>query len=239
LKSEWQRGHYLFHVHTPYTDGRLTVAEYVDFAERSGADVVVFLEHIRRDPRYNVGRFCEEVRRAGDGGAVETVLGFEAKILPDGTLDIGDQLLNQAAVIGIAEHSFPEDPDLLREAFLQVAATYPRRWPKVDFIWVHPGLWYVKRRLTAGEDPRYRDMLRAARAAGIFIEKSLRWGVVDAATAATLPPESLVVGADAHTLPDLERWVAHYAGALAATEAPARKTRERVPASRRAFSQNC
>jgi histidinol phosphatase-like PHP family hydrolase len=224
-------------VHTPYTDGRLTVAEYVDFAEKAGADAVVFLEHIRREPRYDVVRFCDEVRCAGNG-AIRALLGFEAKLLPDGTLDIRNELLSKAAVIGIAEHSFPDDPALLHEAFLKVVDRYPRRWPKVDFVWVHPGLWYLKRSLVARQDTRYWEMLAAARAAGIFIEQSLRWKVVDAVTAATLPAESMVVGADAHTLADLERWVGQYASEQAASPSRAGKVRERMPASRKAFSQN-
>ena len=211
MRSDWRHSPYLFHVHTPYTDGRLTVGEYVDFAHRAGADTLVFLEHIRREPRYDVARFCEEVRFAGESGAIRTVLGFEAKLLPDGTLDIRNELLSKAAVIGIAEHSFPDDPDLLRQAFLKVVERYPRRWPKVGFVWVHPGLWYLKRGLLARKDERYREMLAAAQAAGILVEQSLRWGVVDPTTAASLPPEAIVIGADAHTLFDLERWVAQFA----------------------------
>jgi hypothetical protein len=69
----------------------------------------------------------------------------------------------------------------------------------------------VKRRLAAERDPLYLKMLQAARDAGILIERSLRWGVLDPALAETLPSESLVIGADAHTRSDLERWAARYA----------------------------
>ena len=217
MRSDWWRGHYLFHMHTPYTDGHLTVAEYVDFAENAGADTVIFLEHIRREPRYDVKRFSAEVQLAGNDGVVQTVLGFEAKLLPDGTLDISDEHLSAAAVIGIAEHKFPDNPGQLLEAFLQVVATYPRRWPKIDFVWVHPGLWYVKRGLALEQETLYRKMLEAARDAGILIELSLRWGVLSPAMAATLSPESLVIGADAHTRSDLERWTAQFAVKVPAT----------------------
>src|SRR5215472_3981079 len=99
LRSDWWRGQYLFHVHTPYTDGHLTAAEYVDFAEKSGADTVVFLEHIRREPRYDVDRFSEEVRVAGDGKAVQTDIRFEAKLLPHVDLDISKDHLSAEAVV--------------------------------------------------------------------------------------------------------------------------------------------
>jgi histidinol phosphatase-like PHP family hydrolase len=238
LRSDWRHRRYLFHVHTPYTDGRLTVGEYADFAQRAGADTIVFLEHIRREPRYDVGRFCEEVRHAGTSGGIRTVLGFEAKLLPDGTLDIRNELLSKAAVIGIAEHSFPDDPGLLQEAFLKVVERYPRRWPKVDFVWVHPGLWYVKRGLLARKDERYREMLAVALTAGILVEQSLRWDVVDAVTAASLPQESLVIGADAHTLFDLERWVARCASEPPVTRGHTRKMQDRASTSRRSSLQD-
>ena len=206
LRSEWWRGQYLFHVHTPYTDGHVTAAEYVDFAEKAGADTVVFLEHIRREPQYDVNRFSKEVRLAGDGKAVQTVLGFEAKLLPDGALDISEDHLRAAAVVGIAEHGFPNDAGLLLEAFRRVVETYPVRWPEKDFVWVHPGLWYVKRGLPLEQEAAYRAMLNAARDARVLIERSLRWGVLSPAMAATLPTESVVVGVDAHTRRDLGRW---------------------------------
>jgi histidinol phosphatase-like PHP family hydrolase len=206
LRSSWWRGQYLFHVHTPYTDGHLTAAEYVEYAEKAGAETVVFLEHIRRQPQYDVVCFSEEVRLAGEGKAVQTVLGFEAKLLPDGALDISDEHLSTARVIGIAEHGFPDNPGLLLEVFRQVVETYPSRWPKINFVWVHPGLWYVKRRLAFDQDVSYRAMLDAALDAGILIERSLRWGVLSPAMAAVLPAESVVVGVDAHNRRDLERW---------------------------------
>ena len=207
LRSDWWRGQYLFHVHTSYTDGHLTAAEYVDFAEKAGADTVVFLEHIRREPQYDVDRFSEEVRLAADGKVVQTVLGFEAKLLPGGALDISDNHLSAAAVIGIAEHGFPDNPVLLLEAFRKVVATYPSRWPKIDFVWVHPGLWYVKRGLAFEQDATYLAMLNSARDASVLIERSLRWGVLSPAMSAALPPGSVVVGADAHTRRDLQHWV--------------------------------
>jgi DNA polymerase (family 10)/putative hydrolase len=207
LKSDWRQGRYLFHVHTSYTDGDLTAAEYVDFAEKAGARTVVFLEHTRRQPRYDVERFSEEVRFAGRG-SVQTLLGFEAKLLPDGTLDIDDDCLDSAAVMGIAEHSFPNDRGLLLDTFLNVVKYYPPRCPQITFVWVHPGLWYLKRHLVAERDEAFQQMSTAACESGVLIEQNLRYSLVSPTTAARLPAQSLVIGADAHSLVDLERWAA-------------------------------
>jgi histidinol phosphatase-like PHP family hydrolase len=212
LKSDWRHDRYLFHVHTSYTDGDLTAAQSVDFAEKAGARTVVFLEHIRREPRYDVERFSAEVRSAARE-SVQTVLGFESKLLPDGTLDIDDDCFERAAVVGMAEHSFPNDPGLLRDTILNVVRTYPLRWPQVIFVWVHPGLDYL-RRLGGGEqDEAFQQMLREACGAGVLVEQSLRYGLLSSAMAGRLPTEFLVTGADAHSLSDLERWAAQHPAA--------------------------
>ena len=206
-ESDWRQSRYLFHVHTSYTDGRLTADDYVGFAEKAGAKSVVFLEHIRREPRYDVSRFSAEVRDAARG-SVQSILGFEAKLLPDGTLDLSDDCLVVASVVGIAEHAFPDDRGLLRDAFLNVVRTYPSRWPQVTFLWVHPGLWFLNRRVDAERDEAYLQMLTAACDAGVLIEQNLRYGLLSPTTAAMLTAQSVVTGADAHSLLDLERWAA-------------------------------
>lgn len=207
LKSDWRHRRYLFHVHTSYTDGDLTAAQYVDFAEKAGASTVAFLEHIRREPRYDVERFSAEVKHAGSG-CVRTILGFEAKLLPDGTLDINEDCLDGAEVIGVAEHAFPDDRGLLRDTILNVVRTYPLRWPQVTFVWVHPGLWYLKHHLVAERDEIFQQVLTEACKAGVLIEQNLRYSLASRTTAARLPAQSLLTGADAHSLFDLERWAA-------------------------------
>jgi histidinol phosphatase-like PHP family hydrolase len=206
MKFDWRSRPYLFHVHTTYTDGQLTVSEYMDFAAEAGIETVLFLEHVRRRPFYDVDSFSHEVRRASSR-YVRTMLGFEAKLLPDGLLDIQNEVLSSADVIGIAEHEFPNDPILLLDAFQKVLLRYRRRWPKVQFVWVHPGLWYRKRGLKPENEAGYLKMVDAAREAGVLLERNLRWDLLNAGMAATLSPESLVLGLDGHTNADLDRWM--------------------------------
>jgi len=211
LKSDWRQWPYLFHLHTSYTDGDLTAAQCVHYAAGAGVSTVVFLEHIRRKPDYDVDRFSAEVELAGRG-SVRTVLGFEAKLLPDGSLDISSDILGVAAVIGIAEHGFPNDAGLLRDSFLKVVGTYPLRWPRTTFVWVHPGLWYRKHQLDSDENADFLRMFTKASEAGVLIEQNLRYGLVTPAIAAKLPISSLVTGADAHSLSDLRCWATHVVG---------------------------
>src|ERR1035437_6033754 len=99
-------GSYLFHLHTRYTDGALSPNEYFEFAQQHGYQRLIFLEHIRRSPKYDVSQFISEIRECESRFEVAATIGFEAKVLPGGDLDISDEHLKLAQVVGIAEHGF-------------------------------------------------------------------------------------------------------------------------------------
>jgi hypothetical protein len=56
MRSDPFTGRYLFHLHTTYTDGKVAVPQYFDLAQRTRLDRLIFLEHIRAQPGYDVGR---------------------------------------------------------------------------------------------------------------------------------------------------------------------------------------
>ena len=113
------RGRVLFHCHTHYTDGQPSVADYLRWASERGVERVIFLEHIRREPSYDVAAFVEEIHAESERWGVPAVAGFEAKVLPGGALDIAAEHAALAEVIGIAEHGFPDDPGLWPAAYLR------------------------------------------------------------------------------------------------------------------------
>src|SRR5207245_4018650 len=129
----------------------------------------------------------------GGSAGVEPVVGFETKLLPDGSLDISDTHLRMASVIGIAEHGFQNDVSVLRSAFVKAVADYPRQWRNITFVWVHPGLWFTKQGRIADSNPTYTEMLTAALACGVLIEKNLRYGIVTKSVATQIDAESLVI----------------------------------------------
>jgi len=198
-------GRYLFHLHTDLTDGRLSVRDYFDHARRLGVERLIFLEHVRRTPSYDVSRFVAVVREHAEAYGLPAFIGFEAKLLPDGGLDIGDEDLDRAEVIGIAEHGFPDDPAVLEAAFLGAVDAY-RRLADKAIVWVHPGLWFRKRQRVPDAEPTFRRMLDYARDAALFIEKNLRYDLVSDTILAEIPVERVVVGADVHSAADLECW---------------------------------
>ena len=195
-----------FHVHTSLTHGRSTPREYLELAGPLGVDQVVFLEHVRRVPTYDTDAFRREVERAAALTAVDARVGFEAKILQGGALDIPEALLASADVVGIAEHSWSGDSLSLAEDFTRLVATLTETHPQQTFVWVHPGSWLRRSgEPVAGE--AVNAMLRAALAAGVFVERNLKYDLLPAATAARLSPATVIYGLDAHSTDEaLERW---------------------------------
>src|SRR5215510_3820316 len=117
-------GRYLFHLHTPLTDGHITVQQYFDYAAREAVEQLIFLEHIRRQPNYSVEEFIAEIKTCVETFAIPARIGFEVKLLPNGNLDISEEHIEIAEVIGIAEHGFPPDFDLLTRSFYQSIDNY-------------------------------------------------------------------------------------------------------------------
>lgn len=208
MRSDPFTGRYLFHLHTTYTDGQVPVRQYFEYAVRTGLERLIFLEHIRAQPSYDVLRFVAEVRQAEAEFGLPTWVGFEAKVLPGGGLDITAEHAALADVLGVAEHGFPPDFDLwrlsLRKALEQAAATHREK----PVVWVHPGLWLKKQRRLQTHEHEYRALLGYAQELGLKVERNLRYGLVPEDLLGTVAPEHLVLGADAHRLADAEAAVA-------------------------------
>lgn len=207
MKSSLFKGRYFFHFHTQATDGHLSVEDYFDFALHRHIQTLVFLEHIRRHPTYDVDAFLDQIAYANRHTRVSAVVGFEAKVLPDGSIDIDDRHLALAAVVGLAEHSAPSNAKGAESALRRALSTYPRSFPSKTFVWVHPGLWFRRFTSTLALYPPYLALLRIAQENGVLIERNLRYGLAHHAVIAKLNPELLVTGADAHSSRDLQVWL--------------------------------
>lgn len=196
----------LFHLHTDFTDGRLRPSDYFEFAASHGITRLVFLEHIRKQPAYDPFAFAATIQELSQKTGVPATVGFESKLLPDGTLDISETHLAIAEIIGIAEHSFPNHVGLLADAFIRAVDHYRSEHPPITLVWVHPGLSFVKRRLDVAENSVYWKMMNHAQSAGVHIERNLRYNLVSEGSTARIRRDLLVVGLDCHTHADLESW---------------------------------
>jgi histidinol phosphatase-like PHP family hydrolase len=193
-------------LHTHRTDGALSVREHFDFAQENGVERLIFLEHIRRTPTYDVQALVRRIHEERDSRGIDAVVGFETKLLPDGTLDIDPMHAKTASVIGIAEHGFPGDKATLRRSFHRAVARYAKDFETKTLVWVHPGLWFRKAGFDLMVDSDFAAMLRYALEAGVMIEMNLRYALLPLALMQAVPSGLAVIGADAHTYSDLIRW---------------------------------
>ncbi|HLN63416.1 MAG TPA: hypothetical protein VK464_17915 [Symbiobacteriaceae bacterium] len=204
MRSDPFTGRYLFHLHTTYTDGKVPVRDYFAYAVQSGLDRLIFLEHIRAQPRYDVGQFTAEVQGCAAEFGMRALVGFEAKLLPGGALDISDEHAAQAEVLGLAEHGFPGDYALWRSSLCMALERYAATYPDKPLVWVHPGLWLKKQGLLESHEPDYRTLVAYAQDAGVKVEWNRRYGLLPPHLHDAVQPENLVCGADAHRLEDAE-----------------------------------
>lgn len=211
MRSDPFSGRYLFHLHTSYTDGRVSVREYFELAAARRLDRLLFLEHIRAEPRYDVRQFAEEVGECSAAFGVPALVGFEAKLLPGGALDVAEEHAAMAEVIGLAEHGFPADYALWHASLRQALQTYAGRWRDKHLVWVHPGLWLKRQGLLETHEQEYRELIGLAQALGIKIERNRRYGLLPSQILDAVHPGSLVCGADAHCREDAEAAVAETA----------------------------
>lgn len=204
MKSSLFEGKYLFHFHTYFTDGSLAVRDYFDFAERTGIERLIFLEHIRVAPAYSVEEYLRQVRETAQETGIPAVAGFETKILDDGRLDISPQHLAQAEVVGIAEHAFPPDVTLWQQS-LRRAFDFAAGHNGKPFVWVHPGLTLQRMNVLDERQQEYLEMVHYARSRGILIEQNRKYGLIPQSLTSAADSD-LVHGVDAHRREDFSRY---------------------------------
>jgi putative hydrolase len=125
-RGEW-------HIHTRYTDGSDDIMDYCRRAEETEIPLVAFTEHVRRDLEYNFDAFMSDIDKARGKFDLIILSGCEAKVLPDGSLDVDEQILSEVDYPIFAFHSFPSDLELYVECIKGIL--------KNEYIstWAHPG----------------------------------------------------------------------------------------------------
>lgn len=125
LKGEW-------HVHTSYTDGYNSVDDYCKKAESLGIPLVAFTEHVRRKLNYDFTSLLNDIDKAKEDYDLIILSGCETKVLPDGLLDVDDDILKQVDYPIFAFHSFPKDLNLYIDSLSSVLEN------KYVNSWAHP-----------------------------------------------------------------------------------------------------
>jgi putative hydrolase len=78
-----------YHVHSNYNDHSspdMTIKNALETAEKLGLRKLVFTEHVRKSSTW-IPQYIQEIRSYSQRSKVNVITGFEAKILPDGSID--------------------------------------------------------------------------------------------------------------------------------------------------------
>jgi len=195
-----RKGSYLFHIHTDWTDGKSSLADYCVAAKEIGFQSIIILEHVRRKCTYDFLAFNQMVEEQKTANAMEILVGAEAKILPDGTLDISELILSNIQVLGIAEHSFKGDAYSLFRALTRAFQSYHRA--EFATVWVHPGLKLLQKEYDSFKF--FQDAIQIALDNNVYIEVNLYHRLPPKQFLSLIPIPKLVVGLDAHSIYDIK-----------------------------------
>jgi DNA polymerase (family 10) len=153
----------LVHAHTTWSDGRLTIAQLAEAAQARGFHYLALSDH-SVSARYANGLSVERLRAQGDEvrawnaahKSFPVLRGAEVDILPDGSLDYADDVLEELDfVIASVHSSFTQAREAMTERLVRAV-----RNPHVDILGHPTG------RLLLRRDPYAVDLDRVLEACG-------------------------------------------------------------------------
>lgn len=194
---------FLFHLHTNFTDGKISIKTYFDYARKHNL-ILGFLEHIRRIPSYNPERFINEIKTCGYRNQVPYKIGFEINILKNG-LNIQPDLLHKVNLIGLAVHTFNGTPLELIKAFINTIKMIRDIKPNMGIIWVHSGLWFNKKGFLNTEIIYFINLLKYAVSKNLLIEYNLKHDLPPYIFRRSIPRKQKIIGYDIHTENELRK----------------------------------
>nr|WP_264475148.1 PHP domain-containing protein [Salinirubrum litoreum] len=189
-------------MHTDYTDGQSSVADYCRRAVEAGPALLCFSEHVRRELDYDFDALRRDVAQAREAYPTLTILlGCEAKVLDsEGTLDVSDDVLRQVDVVTGVFHSFPE---VSVAEYVDAACALVAN-PVVD-VYGHPTLLPTRRGLDLTADD-WSQVVATAVEHDTAIEVNSRYDLprADLVGVTRTHDASVVVGSDAHEASQLQ-----------------------------------
>ena len=164
LTGEW-------HIHTNYTDGQNSVFEICERARELGVPLLAFTEHVRRELTYDFNEFMSDIDRAREEFPELIILsGIEAKVLPDGSLDVEDEIIKQVDYPIFAFHSFPRNRELYVECLKKAIKN------KYVNAWAHPGLFLQRTGFSLTVD-ELEEIFNLMRKHDVLLEINRRYGL--------------------------------------------------------------
>lgn len=159
-----------WHIHTNFTDGKNSVFEYAESAVSLNVPLLAFTEHVRTELDYSFDQLLYEIDKARKAFPQLIILsGFEAKVLPDGTLDCRPEILGKVDYRLFAFHSFPSEVETYLYALHKVLYEAP-----VD-AWAHPGLFFEKHTDLHLDDDELKRIFQLLEQREILLENNFKY----------------------------------------------------------------
>lgn len=192
LTGEW-------HVHTNYTDGQKSVFEICERARELGIPLLAFTEHVRGELTYDFNEFLSDIDRAREEFPELIILsGIEAKVLPDGSLDVEDEIIKQVDYPIFAFHSFPRNKELYMECLKKAIKN------RYVNAWAHPGL-FLKRNGLNLKTNKLTEIFNMMKKYNVLLEINRRYSLPEKEwiNMASKIGLKTVRGSDIHTIREL------------------------------------
>ncbi len=188
LKGEW-------HIHTNYTDGKNSVYECCQKAAEVGIPLVAFTEHVKKHLDYDFCSFLNDIDKAKEEFDLIILSGCETKVLPNGDLDVNDDILKEIDYPIFAFHSFPADVGIYFDSLKSVLKN------KYVNTWAHPGAFLKKKGLQIPDD-QLVIILNLMSKQKILLEINCKYDVPSAKwiDLAKMSDICLVRGSDVHNI---------------------------------------
>ena len=196
------------HMHTTASDGTASILEMAEAAKARGLKYIAITDHSKRVAMANGldgprclehWRAIQSVRKSISG--IEVLCGIECDILEDATMDLPDEVLQEAEwVVAVLHYGLKQPRDQIRKRLVTAI-----RNPYVSVIG-HPTGRIIGRRAPADVD--FEDVLKAAADHGVMMEINANPARLDLddihAAAARDLGIPIVINTDAHSTAGFE-----------------------------------
>jgi len=193
LTGEW-------HIHTNYTDGKNSVFEICETAEKLKIPLVAFTEHVRKKLEYDFDSFLRDIEEAKEKYSNIIILsGCEAKVLSNGSLNVDKEILQKVDYPTFAFHSLPyEDAESCKEILKKIIKN------KHINTWVHPATFLNKIHLKKEEIEEIFMLLKKYK---VLFELNRKYKLSNKYVSFLKKYSSLLVrGNDIHSISDMLKY---------------------------------
>jgi len=192
LSGEW-------HIHTSRTDGNNRVAKYCEIASEYLIPLLAFTEHVSIELTYDFNEFLEEIDAARSQYDLIILSGCEAKVLPDGSLNAPDCVIEEVDYPIFSFHGFPGDLDLYLDCLKSVFQD------KRVNTWAHPGHFLARQKMEIDSDA-LKDIMKQMMHNNILLEVNRKYNLPEKGWVEEAERIGLMIvrGSDVHSIEELE-----------------------------------